>query len=257
MTSLSDSDGDSIAVAGPLVTFMSDSLTFAGVAAAHAGTAWLTLSAVANGSTQLNMIVNGDAATEVDIAPGYIPNALQSQVVPVLLQAGDNTITFTDFSESAVPVYLGSISVTQPATVYEAEAPGNTLAGGAVRVLSSASPPANWSQEAWDSSGRAYVGDLGGSYDGTLQINGIQSATAGEHLLSISVIVSGTRVMWIGADTENGQQLQEVTVTGTSWNTPEVIQVPVFLQAMSGNFIYFQGDGLGDPMPDIDALSIS
>jgi hypothetical protein len=135
------------------------------------------------------------------------------------------------------------VPVTTPAAggavAYEAEAAGNTLAGGAS------------DNGCGGCSGGAKVGNVGGS--GSLTMNNIMAPVAGTYLMRLSYVdgdSSRTAIM-----TVDGAPV-ELPLPGTNdnnWDTAQTVTVPVYLNA-GGNAIQF-----GNPngtVSDIDKVTV-
>jgi len=114
---------------------------------------------------------------------------VQSLTVTVNLHAGNNTILFSNPSAPAPNIDR----ITVAGTSYEAEAPGNTLGGGA--RVDACSTCSGGKEVDW-------IGNP--SNTGALQFNGINASTAGTYPLTIYYI-----------DADAGRSAQ-VTVNGTS-----------------------------------------
>ncbi|HEY0804733.1 MAG TPA: fibronectin type III domain-containing protein, partial [Pseudonocardiaceae bacterium] len=135
------------------------------------------------------------------------------------------------------------VSVTTPgatgAVGYEAEAPGNTLAGGA-NIYGCGG-----------CSGGHKVGFIGGG--GSFTMNNIMAPTAGTYLMQLSYVDGdSSRVAIL---TVNGAPFQ-VTTSGTNdnnWDTAQTVTVPVYLNAGS-NAIQF-GNPNGE-VADIDKVTV-
>jgi hypothetical protein len=134
-------------------------------------------------------------------------------------------------------------SITTPGaagpTSYEAEAPGNTVAGGASVVSCSGC------------SGGAKVGNLGGT--GTLTVNNVNVAVAGTYLMQLAYVdgdSSRTAVI-----TVNGRSFQ-LPLSGSNdnnWGVAQTVTVPVQLNT-GANTIEFGNPT--DYVSDIDKITV-
>jgi hypothetical protein len=136
-----------------------------------------------------------------------------------------------------------AVEVTTPDSggpvTYEAEAPGNTVSGGASVV----SCPA--------CSGGAKVGNLGGT--GLLAVNGVTVSRAGTHLVKVSYVDGDSARTAVV--TVNGTPF-DLPLSGTNdndWDTPQTVTVPVRLHA-GANTVQFGNPT--DYVSDIDRISV-
>jgi len=133
--------------------------------------------------------------------------------------------TYTGSYSATVPAYgvsmvkLGTTTTLPTQTVYMADAPGNTLAGGAV-VQSCQS---TFGYSCLDGNN---VGFIGNSATATITMNNITAASSGTYEMLIYGLVSGTRTFYVSV---NGGASQQITMTGTSFNLsfPVGMQVPL------------------------------
>ena len=124
-------------------------------------------------------------------------------------------------------------------TSYEAEASGNTLAGGAVRASCGAC------------SGGNKVGYVGNN-SGTLQFNGINATSAGSTALTISYLSGEARSAQISV---NGGAATTLNFASTgSWTTVGTLQTTVNLNA-GGNTIKFSNSS--GWAPDFDRIAVN
>ncbi|HET6502707.1 MAG TPA: fibronectin type III domain-containing protein [Amycolatopsis sp.] len=141
-------------------------------------------------------------------------------------------------SAPSAPVSVTTTGPGGPVT-YEAEDPGNAVAGGAA-VFDCAG-----------CSGGKKVGYLGGT--GTLTFPAVTAAQPGTYLMTVSYVDGDTsRVLVV---TVNGQQIQ-VPVAGSGdndWGSAQTVTVPVPLRA-GANTIQFGNPG--DYAPDVDKLTV-
>ena len=121
----------------------------------------------------------------------------------------------------------------------EAEASANTLAGAAKVASCTAC------------SGGKKVGFIGNGAANYVTVNGVTESAAGTKTLTITYLVSGTRTFDISV---NGAADTALTLTGTSFATPESTSIKVSLKAGS-NTIKFHNDSAY--APDLDVVTIS
>jgi alpha-galactosidase len=122
---------------------------------------------------------------------------------------------------------------------YEAEAPGNTLSGGA-RISSCGA-----------CSGGQKVGFIGNGADNWVRLNGITATVAGTYRLTIYAAVSGTRSFFVSV---NEGAAVEVPVTGSSFSTPVGVTLDVTLAA-GENTVRFANDAAFGP--DLDRIVVT
>lgn len=219
----------------------SGTLTFPNIYAAAAGTYSLTISyedgdagrsatLTVNGSSQtlsFTGLNNGDWTTP------------QTLTVTVSLNAGNNTVEFSNPSAYAPDIDKLVVQATQSGTTYLASASGNTLAGGA--VVQTCSGCASGQKV-------GYIGE-----GGTLTFNSVSAASAGTHTVTISY--------------EDGDTDRAVTVTAngtattvncpglnnSNWSTPQTINVTVTLNAGTNTIQFGNTSGYA---PDIDQIVV-
>jgi chitodextrinase len=126
---------------GQKVGYIGDggTLTFPDISAANAGSYTMTVNYVdGDAGRSATITVNGSASTVSFTGTGNGNwDQVQSQTVPVTLNAGTNTIEFSNASGYAPDIDQITINASgggggTTGTVYEANASANTLAGGAV-----------------------------------------------------------------------------------------------------------------------------
>jgi hypothetical protein len=139
-------------------------------------------------------------------------------------------------------MWLGSAyaggSTTPPAATVEAEASGNTLSGAAAVTSCSAC------------SAGAKVRFIGNNSSNYAIVNNLTATTAGNHQLTITYEVSGTRTFDLSV---NGGAAITVDCTGTDFNTPATTTVTVPLVAGSNSIKFFN---TGAYAPDLDAVTV-
>ncbi|MGW7525913.1 NPCBM/NEW2 domain-containing protein [Streptomyces sp. NPDC054783] len=123
-------------------------------------------------------------------------------------------------------------------TDYEAEAPGSTMAGAAnLRRCPACS----------DGQAVGYIGNGPANY---VTVNDVTANSDGNQKLTNKYLLSGTRSFFVSV---NGGADQQVTLTGTDWNTVATASITVPLKAGS-NTIKCHNDTAY--APDLDAISI-
>ena len=229
-------------------------LQFNNVQASSAGTAAITIYYLdGDAGRTAQMSVNGGAATTVTFHGTNDANwnVVRSLTVSVQLNAGNNTILFSNASASGpdldrITVALASSPTPTPTpnpttNSYEAESPANTLAGGAVVVACTGC------------SGGSKVGSVGRN-SGTLQFNDIQESSAGTHTLTIYYLDGDTgRTAQMSV---NGGAATTVTFHGTNdnnWNVVQNLTVSVQLNAGSNTIKFSNPSG----PTDFDRITVS
>ncbi|MEV6848971.1 alpha-galactosidase [Actinoplanes sp. NPDC051411] len=132
----------------------------------------------------------------------------------------------------AVPAGGGGVTV-------EAEASGNTLAGAAATAACSTC------------SGGAKVRFIGNGAANYETINNVTAGAAGNHQLTITYEVDGTRTFYVSV---NGGTPVQVPVTGTSWSAPAHATVTVALAAGTNSLTFSNPSAYA---PDLDQISVS
>ncbi len=142
-----------------------------------------------------------------------------------------------------LPVSRADLRVAGPTAhegaSYEAEAPGNTLSGGA-RVSSCGG-----------CSGGQKVGFIGNGPANWVRVNGVTVRSTGTYRLTILAAVSGTRSFFVSVNDGAGV---EVPVTGSSFAAPVPVTIEVSLTA-GGNTIRFYNDTAYGP--DLDRIVVT
>ena len=197
-------------------------LTFPDVNAASAGTYTLDVQYVDGDAGRSSVVTVNGTATTVAFTGTNNSNwdTVQTQAITVSLNAGNNTIEFSNASAYApdfdqITVNAGGSTGTGTGSspnVYEADSSANTLAGGA--VVSSCSA-------CLDGKDVGYIGD-----GGTLTFPDITETTAGSHTLTvyyvdgdagrsavITVNGTATTVAFTGTNNSNWDTVQTQTVT--------------------------------------------
>jgi len=217
-------------------------LTFPNISASTAGNYTLTISYEdGDAGRSATLTVNGTATTlnftGLNNSNWTTPQTL---TVTVSLNAGTNTIEFSNASAYAPDIDQITVQASTSGTTYQASSAPNTLAGGAkVQTCSGCS------------SGKTvgYIGE-----GGTLTFNNIAASTSGTHSFTISY--------------EDGDAGRSATITvngaastlsfaGTNdnnWSTPHTVSVNVTLTAGSSNTVVFSNSAAY--APDIDELIV-
>ena len=147
------------------------------------------------------------------------------------------TSTTPDSISASVPAHSTVMyRVTPASSTFEAEAAGNTLAGGA------------WIAACSSCSGGKSVHDIG---DGaTLTVNNVNVSSSGSHQLTITYLLSGSRSLYVSV---NGLAGQRLDLTGTSWTTPATTSTSVSLNAGSNSIRFSNDTAYG---PDLDVITV-
>ena len=147
------------------------------------------------------------------------------------------TSTTPDSISASVPAHSTVMyRVTPASSTFEAEAAGNTLAGGA------------WIAACSSCSGGKSVHDIG---DGaTLTVNNVNVSSSGSHQLTITYLLSGSRSLYVSV---NGLAGQRLDLTGTSWTTPATTSTSVSLNAGSNSIRFSNDTAYG---PDLDMITV-
>jgi hypothetical protein len=144
-------------------------------------------------------------------------------------------------SPIAQPPSSEAPAITRSGTSYEAEAPGNTITGGAI-VASCAV-----------CSGKKQVGDIG--HTGTLQINNVREKTAGQYTLTIYYLYGNTGSHRNLHVTVNNKKSTTITVSAmNNWNEIGTLQTAVSLNAGNNTIEFSNQWGV---TPNIDRIVIS
>jgi hypothetical protein len=168
---------------------------------------------------------NGGTGVLMDFHGNGNWGSVQSMQIPVQLQAGNNTIKFYDPEAWSPDVDRIVVSPIVKTTSYEAEAPGNTLSGGA--TISSCST----------CSGGQKVGNL--ALGGSLQFNTVTVASAGSYNVTVSYVDgSSGRQLNVSA---NGGPVQILYTNGTgdnNWNHVQSAVIQLNLQAGTNTILF-------------------
>jgi hypothetical protein len=168
---------------------------------------------------------NGGTGVLIDFHGNGNWGSVQSMQIPVQLQAGNNTIKFYDPEAWSPDVDRIVVAPIVKTTSYEAEAPGNTLSGGA--AISSCSA----------CSGGQKVGNL--LLGSSVQFNTITVASAGIYNVTVYYVDgSSGRQLNVSA---NGGPVQILYTNGTSDNNWDHVQSAVIqlnLQAGTNTILF-------------------
>jgi hypothetical protein len=216
-------------------------LTFNDISANATGAYALTIAYASGEDRYANMSVNGGAGSLLRFASTGSFTTVGKLTVTVNLNAGNNTIAFSntsgwgpDFDRITLPPRLNL-------TFYEAEASSNTIAGGA--SISTCT----------GCSGGKKVGYVGSG--GTLTINGVNASSAGTHTLIIYYLDSDAgRTANLSI---NGGSATALNFSGTNngdWNTVYTYSVTVNLNAGNNTIAFANSAAYA---PDFDRIGIA
>ncbi|WP_323117910.1 carbohydrate-binding protein [Burkholderia alba] len=194
---------------------------------------------------KVQLVANGGTPTTLAFPPTGRGGRVGTVTVYVDLQPGKNTLAFSSIDSAAPTPELSSLAVVAGPVrllpfkaAYEAEAPGNTLAGGA-RVSACSG-----------CSGGQDVGYIGNG--GTLTINGIAAAADGAYTVQIGYANgdSADRVAQISFD---GAAPVTVSFPPTGgWSTTSTLTVSGTFKAGGANTLMFSNPS--GWAPDIDGI---
>jgi alpha-L-fucosidase len=210
-----------------------------------------TITQTAGSSARIHnykILTSNDNSTYATVKSGTLPNARGAQFIDVGKSARYVRLEVDSVYASSKQLridemwlgsaYAGGGSTTPPATV-EAEASGNTLSGAAAVT----SCPA--------CSGGAKVRFIGNNSSNSVTLNNVTAAAAGDHALTITCEVNGTRTFDLSV---NGGATVAVDCTGTDFNTPVTASVTVPLNAGSNSIKFFNTSAYA---PDLDAVTVN
>lgn len=216
-------------------------LQFNAVHASSGGTRSMTIYYVNGDATaRTSMIsVNGGTAASVSFPSTGSWSTVGTVTASVALKAGDNTVKFYT---TAAGVWAPDFDRLAFGKEYEAEAAGNTLAGGAASsfcaVCSAGYDVKN-------------VGNVGG----TLQFNGVTASAAGTRSVTI-YYVNGDATARTSLISVNGGTGVSVSFPSTGgWSTVGTVTVNLTLSAGS-NALKFYTTAAGVWAPDFDKLAV-
>jgi len=191
------------------------------------------------------ILTSNDNSTYTTVKSGTLPNARGAQFVDVGRSARyvrlEVDSTYASSKQLRIDeLWLGTAYAgggTPPASTVQAEASGNTLSGAAVVASCSAC------------SGGAKVRFIGNNTSNYAVVNNLTAGTAGNHQLTITYEVDGTRTFDLSV---NGGPTIAVSCTGTDFNTPATTTVTVSLNAGSNSIKFFNTSAYA---PDLDAVT--
>ncbi|QHW32980.1 carbohydrate-binding protein [Paenibacillus rhizovicinus] len=217
-------------------------LQFNNVNAGSAGTRTVTI-AYANGDASARsalLSVNGGTATTLSFPPTGSFTTVGTITVNITLNAGNNTLKFYT---NAAGVWAPDFDkITLLATDAEAEATGNTLAGGASVSACTAC------------SGGSDVKNVGNNA-GTLQFNNVTMSSAGTRTLTIAYLNGDTSARSALLSVNGGTAVTLSFPPTGSFSTVGTITVSVSLNAGS-NTLKFYTNAAGVWAPDFDKISV-
>jgi alpha-L-fucosidase len=207
-----------------------------------------TITQTASSSARIQnykILTSNDNSTYATVKSGTLPNTRGAQFIDIGKSARYVRLEVDSVYASSKQLridemWLGSAypggGGTSPVTV-EAEASGNTLSGAAAV----ASCPA--------CSGGAKVRFIGNN-SSNYEIVNLTAGTAGNHELTITYEVNGTRSFDLSV---NGGSATTVSCTGTDFNSPATTTVTVPLNAGSNTIKFLNTSAYA---PDLDAVTI-
>src|SRR5262249_20294653 len=153
--------------------------------------------------------------------------------------AGSSTLTITGTAGNLKHTITATLVVNaRPVTSYEAEAAGNTFSG------STAPGACN------GCSGGTKVRFIGNNTTNFLTINNVNVGAAGNYVLTIYYVVSGTRSFSISV---NGGTAIPFTVSGTTWTAPGTpVSATIPLNAGNNSIKIFNNSAFA---PDLDRIT--
>ncbi|WP_328915231.1 MULTISPECIES: carbohydrate-binding protein [unclassified Streptomyces] len=218
-------------------------LTFTGVDGGSGGTKTVTVHYATAETRTATISVNGGAATTVTFPSTGDWNTLGTASVTLTLAAGaGNTIRIANPSGWAPDIdriVVGGTTAPPAPGSYEAEAPANTLTGGAVVASCSGC------------SGGAKVGYVGKG--AKLTLTGVDGGSGGTKTLTVYYVSSVSRSATVQIDSAPA-----VTVNfpaTADWNTVGSVPVTVTLPAGTANTVTLAN--ASDWAPDIDRITVS
>ncbi|MEV6848972.1 discoidin domain-containing protein [Actinoplanes sp. NPDC051411] len=210
-----------------------------------------TITQTASSSARIQnykVLTSSDNKTFTSVKSGTLPNARGAQFIGVGKSARyirlEVDSTYASSKQLRIDemwlgsAYAGGGSTTPPAATVEAEASGNTLSGAAAVT----SCPT--------CSGGAKVRFIGNNGSNYAIVNNLAAGSAGNHQLTITYEVSGTRTFDLSV---NGAAAIAVNCTGTDFNTPATTTVTVPLVAGSNSIKFSNTSAYA---PDLDAVTV-
>jgi hypothetical protein len=216
-------------------------LTFNNISANATGAYALTIAYASGEDRYATMSVNGGAGSLLRFASTGSFTTVSKLVVTVNLNAGNNTIAFSNASGWAPDFDRITLPPRLNLTFYEAEASSNTIAGGA--SISSCT----------GCSGGKKVGYVGNG--GTLTFNGINTSSAGTHTLVIYYLDGdGGRAANLSINGGSATALNFPGTNGGDWNTVYTYSVTVNLNAGNNTIAFANSAAYA---PDFDRIGIA
>jgi alpha-L-fucosidase len=192
------------------------------------------------------ILTSNDNSTYTTVKSGTLPNARGAQFIDVGKSARDVRLEVDSVYASSKQLRIDEMWIGSAyaggggsaLSTVEAEASGNTLSGAAVVASCAAC------------SGGAKVRFIGNSASNFAVLNNVTAAGSGNHQLTITYEVNGTRTFDLSV---NGGATIAVSCTGTDFNTPATTTVTVPLNAGSNTIKFFNASAYA---PDLDAVTV-
>lgn len=215
---------------------------FQDVYARNAGTVNMTIYYV-DGDTgrSIQLSVNGGSATNLNFhgTNDNNWNTVQSMSVPVNLNAGSNTLKFTN--PTGLAPDIDRIVISTGTTSYEAESSSNTLTGSASVVGCSAC------------SGGQKIGNIGNG--ASLQFHNVSVSSAGTFTLTIYYLDGDTgRGAQLSVNSGSASTLNFPGTNDNNWNVVQSITTTVTLNAGNNTITLASPTGWA---PDFDRITLS
>ena len=214
-----------------------------------------TVSAGSSAAYTVSMTPSGVFSDNVSLSVSGLPAGAQGTFSPASIGSGNSTLTI--LTAGTTPAGSSTLTITgssgnlkhtmtvtlvvnpRPVTSYEAEAVGNTFSGSA------APGPCG------GCSGGTKVRFIGNNATNFLTVNNVNVGAAGNYVLTIYYVVSGTRSFSISV---NGGTAIPFTVSGTTWNAPGTpVSVTIPLNAGNNSIKVFNNSAFA---PDMDRITI-
>ncbi len=227
-------------------------LQFNNIQASLSGPQVITISYI-NGDSALRtatLSVDGRAGTTVNFPSTGSWTTVGTIKLTVILNAGNNTLKFSNSAAWAPNFDKIAAPVAHVATTYEAESSANTL-GGSAGVVSCAS-----------CSGGKDVNQVGNGNggNGTLQFNKIAASTTGSHEIVISYLNGDGSVWGLGSSRSasisvNGAAPITVSFPASGdWNLVVTMKLSVNLNAGNNTIKFSNGSAWA---PDFDKIDVA
>jgi alpha-galactosidase len=197
-----------------------------------------------NQTVKAQLSVNGKGLTTLAFPPSGSDGGVGTITVYALLQQGQNSLTLSSLDSSTPAPEISSIATVagpvplQPFNAaYEAEAPGNTLAGGANVA------------DCVPCSGGSKIGNIGNK--GTLTINGISVPSDGTYTVPIAFMSASP--MRSAQISFNGATPVTMNAPSTGgWTNSSTLSVTGTFKAGASNTLEISNPS--GPAPDIDGI---